>query len=248
VVGGVTRGKARARLTLLGGFGLWLDDSAVDLPLSAQRLLAFLGLHESPLQRRYVAGTLWGEYEEGRSLSNLRSSLARLPRKAGHLVCVVGRQLSLADWVSVDVRETSWLMRRVIDRDERVLRIQGVHRRLMTDILPGWYDEWVLVEHERYRELRLQALETLCDAFIVSTDFAPAIEAGLAAAAAEPLRETAQRALIRAYLAQGNQVAAVRQYRRFHSLLERELGLTPSPSLTALIPGNGKRPRSRLPR
>ena len=66
-------------------------------------------------------------------------------------------------------------------------------------------------------------------------EFGPAIEAGLAAVAGEPLRESARRALIRAYLAEGNQAAAVLQYRRFHSLLDRELGLAPSRSLGSLV-------------
>src|SRR5215472_10827756 len=80
------------------------------------------------------------------------------------------------------------------------------------------------------------ALEVLCDSLATAGDFAAAIEAGLAAVAGEPLRESAQRALIRTYLAEGNQAAAVRQYRRFRLLLDRELGLAPSPSLTALVP------------
>ena len=34
---------------------------------------------------------------------------------------------------------------------------------LSGEVLPGWYDDWVLVEAEDWRQLRLHALETLAD-------------------------------------------------------------------------------------
>jgi DNA-binding SARP family transcriptional activator len=225
------------RLVLLGGFDLWLDDQQVSLTLSSQRLLAFVALPENPLSRASVATALWGEYVGGRPIANLRTALARLSRGVGRPVEASGRQLKLAEWVAVDVRETSKLIRRVLDGDERILRLPGIHRRLVPDLLPGWYEDWVLAEQERYRQLRLRALEALCDAYTAAREFAPATEAALAAVAAEPLRDSAQRALIRAYLAEGNRAAATRQYRQFCYLLDRELGLAPSPSLTALVAG-----------
>jgi DNA-binding SARP family transcriptional activator len=228
-------GGSSGSLELLNGCGIWLKGRPVALPLSSQRLLALLALHEHPLQRTYIAGTLWPDYPEQRAIANLRTALARLPLMAGRLVEVIGRQIRLARWVSVDVRETSSLAQRVIDHDEEVLGIKGLHRRLMVDLLPDWYEDWVLAEQERYRELRLHALEALCEWLTHLEEFGPAIEAGLAAVAGEPLRESARRALIRAYLAEGNQAAAVIQYRRFHSLLDRELGLAPSRSLGNLV-------------
>ncbi|MGH8905014.1 MAG: AfsR/SARP family transcriptional regulator [Egibacteraceae bacterium] len=49
--------------------------------------------------------------------------------------------------------------------------------------------------------------------------YSQAIDAGLAAIAGEPLRESAHRALIRAYLAEGNPSEALRQYRIYRRLL-----------------------------
>ena len=227
--------QPRGRLELLDGCAVSLMGRPVPLPLGSQRLLALLALHERPLQRTYIAATLWADYAEQRSVANLRTALARLPQTAGRLVEVVGRQLRLSMWVTVDVRETAELARRVVDGDGHVLRVNGLHRRLMDDLLPDWYDEWVLAEQERYRELRLHALEALCDGLTHLHAFGPAIEAGLAAVAGEPLRESARRVLIRAYLAEGNRAAAMFQYRKFHSLLDRELGMSPSRSLTELV-------------
>jgi DNA-binding SARP family transcriptional activator len=240
---GHLRGATAAELGLLGGFALRLDDQPISVPLSCQRLLVFLAFHDQPLQRSYIAGTLWPDYREMRSIANLRTTLARLPHASRRLVQIEGRQLSLSDWVSVDVRQTTELMRSIVDHDHRVIGVKGIHRRLMLDILPDWYEDWIVTVRERYRELRLHALETLCDALTEASDFATAIEAGLCAVEAEPLRESARRALIRAYLAEGNQAAAVLQYRRFSTLLNEELGLAPSPSLTTLMPPAEGEPR-----
>ena len=103
------------------------------------------------------------------------------------------------------------------------------------DLLPDWYDEWLVFERERVRLLRLLALEALCDRFSRAGWHAEATQAGLAAVAAEPLRESAHRALMRAHLADGNPGEAIRQYRILATLLHRELGLHPSPEMRALF-------------
>jgi DNA-binding SARP family transcriptional activator len=104
------------------------------------------------------------------------------------------------------------------------------------DLLPDWTDDWVMIERERLRQLRLHALETLCDRLAEARRFGESVQAGLAAVRAEPLRESAQRSLIRAYLAEGNQGEAIRQYRAFRQLLLEELGVAPSRELEELVP------------
>src|SRR4051794_25281501 len=53
------RGRAHVRLSLLLGFELRCDGEPLTLPLSAQRLLAFVALQERAVHRLYVASTLW---------------------------------------------------------------------------------------------------------------------------------------------------------------------------------------------
>ncbi len=103
---------------------------------------------------------------------------------------------------------------------------------LAGDLLPGWYDDWVIVERERIRQLRLHALEVLCENLSRSGRHAQAVDAGLSAVAEEPLRESAQRALIAAHLREGNVSEAVRQYDRYRKLLGASLGLEPSFEVT----------------
>jgi DNA-binding SARP family transcriptional activator len=60
------------RLGLLGGFRLTIEAEDVPLPMNAQRLVCFLALHEQPLLRPFVGGTLWGESTEHRAGGSLR--------------------------------------------------------------------------------------------------------------------------------------------------------------------------------
>ena len=65
--------------------------------------------------------------------------------------------------------------------------------------------------------------------------FADAIESAMLAASAEPLRESAQRSLVRAHIAEGNLTEARRTYLAYKALLHRELGILPSESFTASV-------------
>jgi DNA-binding SARP family transcriptional activator len=106
---------------------------------------------------------------------------------------------------------------------------------LAGELLPDWYDDWVLIERERFRQLRLHALDAFCESLTADGRYAGAVEAGQAAVAAEPLRESAHRLLIRAHLAEGNRDDAIRQYCFFRDILEAELGLAPSPQIEELV-------------
>jgi pentatricopeptide repeat protein len=64
-----------------------------------------------------------------------------------------------------------------------------------------------------------------------------AIEAGLSAVAAAPHRESAHRALIRAYVKEGNLSEAVGQYDRCRRIFVEELGIEPSETLSRELEG-----------
>jgi DNA-binding SARP family transcriptional activator len=109
------------------------------------------------------------------------------------------------------------------------------HLRDAGELLPDWYDDWVVIERERHRQLRLHALEQLSARLSADGRHAAATEAGLAAIASEPLRESAHRVLIAVHLAEGNRGEALRQYRVCCGLLDRDLKVGPSPALQALV-------------
>jgi hypothetical protein len=70
------------------------------------------------------------------------------------------------------------------------------------ELLPGWYDDWVLLEREPLRQRVLHGLEALSRHLVRAGRFAEAVEAAMVAVAVEPLRESAQRALVTAHLAE----------------------------------------------
>jgi DNA-binding SARP family transcriptional activator len=225
------------RLTMYRGFQLTVGDVRVQLSPGPQRLLAFLALHDNALPRTFVAGVLWADVVESRACGNLRSALWRLRTTGAALVGCEYDYLRLDPRVVVDVREATRLAKIVVDPAADVAGLTFEELPLAGDLLPGWYDDWVVFERERHRQICLHALETLCGRWTEGGHYAKAVMAGLAAVAGEPIRESAHRALIRAYLAQGNPGEAVRQYRRCSQMLHNELRIQPSAQITDLVKG-----------
>jgi DNA-binding SARP family transcriptional activator len=106
---------------------------------------------------------------------------------------------------------------------------------LREELLPDWYDDWLLLERERLRQVRLHGLEALCVRLTHLGRYSQAIEAGLLAVEEEALRESSQRALIAAHVSEGNLAEAVRQYDRYAQLLQKELGIAPGAQIRALV-------------
>jgi DNA-binding SARP family transcriptional activator len=108
---------------------------------------------------------------------------------------------------------------------------------LFADILPDWYDDWIDADRERFHELRVAALESLCTRLSERHRYADAVQAGLAAVGADPYRETSRLKLMEAHLAQGNVGAALHQYEVYRDLLDQKFGIEPSPQLESFARG-----------
>jgi DNA-binding SARP family transcriptional activator len=223
-------------LHLFGGPFVTLNCRRMAVPEGSKRLLAFVALHHRHVERRYAAGTLWPIGDDLRACGNLRSALWRLNQTCVPLLDADKCSLSLRDDVLVDLNVVSQWAGRVMagsardaDLDVRPWGIDAL------DLLPGWYDDWALVERERARQRLLSALEALSIALVRSGRGGEAVEAAMLAVAAEPLRESAQRALIQAQLAQGNVAEGRRLFEVYRHLLLRELGTEPQPSLACLV-------------
>jgi DNA-binding SARP family transcriptional activator len=230
--------QGKFMLKVLGRFALSWEDSVLRVPRASQRLLAFLALQRRMVKRAAIAGTLWPEASESRASANLRSALARLQGTARKALAADKLELGLAEGIVVDVRDAQGLARRLLDPavtpDRAELGMAAVPV-LSADLLPDWYDDWVLFEAEDWRQLRLHALEALAVRLIALGRWGEAANAASAAVRAEPLRESARAALIQAHLAEGNQSEAVREFARYRTLLDAELGLAPTPRLHELL-------------
>jgi DNA-binding SARP family transcriptional activator len=149
-------------------------------------------------------------------------------------------ELGLAADVTVDIRTARMLAHRLLDpawlSEQSELGLVGA-LVLSADLLPDWYDDWVLLEAEDWRRLRLHALEALASRLMAVGRWGEAAWAAGAAVRAEPLRESSRATLIKLYLAEGNPSEAMREFGRYRSLLHAELGLEPTPRLRHLIKG-----------
>jgi len=242
------RGCQGAELALLGGWRLTCSGRRLQVPYNTQRVLAMLALL-GPRPRSLVAGTLWPEQSDSRANGSLRSTLWRLDRATRELLDVDDRSIALRCCVSVDVAEFVSVARSVVNHEQEPNSRQLAVLVDSGDLLPGWYDEWVLVERDRLRQLRLHALEVLADLFSAAGRLAGGLEAALAAVRLEPNRESAHRVVLRIHLAEGNTVAAVKHFQRYRAHVRSELGMEPSEQMGSLIRPflGGRMPAPRVP-
>lgn len=229
-------------IAVLGSFRLWSDRSQVSLSAGSQRLLALLALHPGTMARCVVAGTLWPESSEDHAFSSLRSVVARLPMPCREAVAVGPRELGLREEVTVDLIDVRAMAARLLDPHAVCLPSDlglAAVSVLSAELLPGWYDDWLVIEAEDWRQLRIHALEAMAGRLVDAGRLGEAAVAARAAVGVEPLRETARSALIKVYLAEGNQSEAVLEFARYSALLRAELGLEPTPALRRLVPAAG---------
>jgi DNA-binding SARP family transcriptional activator len=222
---------------LTGEFQLSIAGQRLSLPHSVERVVACLALMVRPVARTKLAGMLWAEASESRAQSNLRTALWRLHRAHVRLLDVGDDRLRLDPTVSVDVAGLLDVCRRLIDGASDV-SAEAIGRLVSSeDLLPDWDDDWVVTDRERFRLVRLEALERAAETLIEARQHRRALQVALAVVSAEPLRESGFRLLVRTQIAQGNLAEAIRSYRQYRTLLSAELGLRPSPAMESLVTG-----------
>lgn len=234
--GSATRKEQEATVCLLDGPVVRRGSSLISIPDASQRVFAYVALREGRVDRRAVAGILWPECPESRASGNLRTALWRLRASDADLMTTDGHWLTLTPHTRVDVTSLRrWAGRLISGRHERddltLTRLDAC----LAELLPGWYEDWVLFERERLRQRTLHALQLLSARLSEERRHAEAVEAAMSAVGLEPLRDSAQRALISAHLAEGNVAEARRALDRYAALLASELGVQPSREILALL-------------
>jgi DNA-binding SARP family transcriptional activator len=221
---------------LLGGLYVVQNGCRVEVPEGCKRLLAFLALRRSRVERCHAAGTLWPSVDDHRAAGNLRSALWRLRCADIDVLDVDKRSVGLRPGVEVDVLEIGdWASRIIAQRPlpEDLSLSRPMVEAL--DLLPGCYDDWAIIERERLRQRMLHALEALSRAMTAMGRYGEAVDVAMTAISVEPLRESAQRVLLEAHLAESNLVEARRDFVMYRNLVRRELGVEPSVELACLV-------------
>ncbi|MGH7686801.1 MAG: AfsR/SARP family transcriptional regulator [Candidatus Dormibacteria bacterium] len=193
------------------------------------------------MKRSVAAGVLWPDASQDRAFASLRVALCKLHGAEGGVVNATMHEVSLASDATVDVEESRAVARQLLDPSHGARDGEqpgpGAIGALSADLLPDWQEEWVQLEAESWRQLRMRALEALAGRLTAEQRYGDAATAALTAVAADPLRETSRASLIRVHLAEGNQSEALREYRRYEDVLGSELGLRPTAKLVRLLHG-----------
>jgi DNA-binding SARP family transcriptional activator len=195
------------------------------------RILGYLALQAGQAERSVMAGVLWPETARARALGNLRSALWRLPGGARHAVDECGPSLRLSGIVDCDLD----LVERGLSSFESEDALDVLTWGWREELLAGWYDDWVLAARERLQARRAVALERLSALSSARGLPGDALLYAALSVWAQPLRESAYQALLRAHLDRGNRLEAVELYRELSLMLRRELGVPPSIETAALM-------------
>jgi DNA-binding SARP family transcriptional activator len=224
------------RMTLLGGFEARLATGAtVKLPTrKAQALLAYLGIRPGQSHARAkLAPLFWGEKSDEQARGDLRHALVALRRALAGIeppaLRIEGQTLALNPvGTDVDVVNFEGLVAegtpQALEQAAEIYRgdlLLGLH------VDEPLFEEWLLAERERLREMALEALARLLahQTRAVATD--RAIQTAVRLLALDPLQEAVHRTLMRLYARQGRRGAALRQYQVCVGVLQRELGIEP---------------------
>ena len=249
------------RVTVLGSFTATVDGETVSFGADAARLVAYLAVHRRAQRPVALAADLWPGTPAAVALP-LLEEVAAAPREAGFVT--PDGPLVLADGVVVDLAEAMALVRTLTDAAGRPdgvpADLAAATALLRCDVLPGESAAWLAVERERFRQIRLNALEELSGSLGAAGRHAEAVALAEETVRTAPSRESARRALIEAHLAQGDIAEAVAQYDEYQELLRSSVGapaafgfegafgldslLPPVPAWPVL---RGRRPAERVP-
>ncbi|MEX5305781.1 BTAD domain-containing putative transcriptional regulator [Kocuria sp. CPCC 205258] len=224
--------KHVTRLCLLGGWELSVGGVNMLVGHRQQRLLAALAVH-GRRSRHFLGGLLWPDCTEAHAMGSLRASVFTITRRLPGVIAARGHELLLEDSVDVDLhRLLNFLARPTTSPipDDR-----WCVDRSRVELLPGWYDDWVLAEQERLRGLYANALEQLAQAALDRRDVYRALTLAQTVQDLDPLRESAVRILVQGHLAIDNEAAALHAFRCFQATLAHELGTLPSARITGMV-------------
>jgi DNA-binding SARP family transcriptional activator len=233
----VSTPESQWSLTLLNGWTLTRDGQRQKVAHRQQRLITVLALlGERP--RAFLSGLLWPDSSDAQAAVGLRVSIWHINHELPGLLDADGTtdvSVALSELVRVDIID----LERDLHLPASELRDSYPRwERLRTaELLPGWYEDWIMAEQERFRALRTAALDSIA-AYQLNRGNAEETKAATTLAIAlEPFRESSYRLLIQAHLATGDLVSALKTYRSFSAALKQEFGVGPSASLAKLIHG-----------
>jgi DNA-binding SARP family transcriptional activator len=236
----------RLEITLFGTLGIQsASDPQMQFPSGkVKHLFAYLLLNRHTIHpRERLAGLFWGDEDDHRARHCLNTALWRLNRilsqpglrTAAYLrvdAQNIGFNTASDFWLDVDEFEARCTLAEQIGPqapgEQAALYRQAV-ACYPADLLIDCYEDWCLIERERFRCMYLRALSRLLAHHTAAREYDAAIDCARRILACDHLREEIHRDLMHLYLVTNQPAEALRQYRTCEGLLRRELAVEPMP-------------------
>lgn len=223
-------------------------------------LLAYLAVERRPQSRETLAALLWGGLPDADARNNLRQSLTHLRKLVGPYLHIDREHVAFQVVGACTIDVEAFLQCLAPDgrpTPEAIERWQRAGALYVGDFMAGFvvrdapeYEEWLLAQRARYRELALHALHALTEQLTAQGEHTRAVESATRLLALDPWREETHRQLMRLKARTGQRSAAMAQYEICRQVLEKELGVEPAVETTALyerLKAAQLRPRHNLP-
>ncbi len=220
-------------IRLLGQFYVHFDGNRVEINSHPQQaLLAYLILNHSVSHpREKLAGLLWPESNETGARRNLRSTLWRL------------RKVLDGPFFKIDKKSIAFIPPDdakidVINLQENVqgeAALEAAIRVYQGELLPGFYEDWVLLERERLQSTYDNKLQALLIQLLSQKEWKRAITWGEKWISLGTVPEPAYRALMTAHAGLGDLAAVVTAYQRCRAALAKDLAVEPSVETKTLL-------------
>lgn len=236
---------AQLEIRLLGSPQFLRDHSPITEFISHKvpALLAYLAVTRRAHSRDKLAALFWGEMPDADAKNNLRQALTNLRKFAENELTITRDSVLCSEGIVLDAQHFSNAVRSASSLDPEpasVILTEALHL-YKGDFLEGFhvrdapdFEDWMLAERARLRELALQALHTLTHFHASHGQFTEAITFATRLLAFDPWREEAHRQLMLLQARTGQVSAALTQYETCKKILEKELGVEPSLETTAL--------------
>ena len=220
------------------------ERSITDLaPPKGQALLYYLAVTGRPHPREVLAGLLWGELPDHRARGNLRKALFDMRQQLEQYLDITRQAVAFNQaqpyWLDVDVLQQAL----EIDAQDaaNLVALRQAADLYQGDFLADFYiqdalafEEWVLVQREKWRATAIELLHRLADRYTVQQAYDDAIECAARLLNLDPWREIAHRQMMSLLARSGQRSAALAQYETCRRILATELGVEPMPETTAL--------------
>lgn len=233
------------KLHLLGGLHLARAEAPITDFISNKvpALMAYLAVTSRAHSRDKLASLLWGEMPDADAKNNLRQALTNLRRVAAECLTIRRDSIEFTGDCFLDSRRFEEHLKTASSLEPlpaSVILADSL-RLYHGDFLEGFFvrdapdfEDWMLAERARLRELALQTLHTLTLFHTQRGNFKEAITYAARLLTFDPWREEAHRQLMLLLARTGQWTAALAQYKSCRKTLEKELGVQPSLETTAL--------------